>query len=275
MIQNHLRYASVLRIDHVMGLHRLYVIPEGASAKHGVYLRYQAEELYAILSIESHRSGTLLVGEDLGTVPPEVHAAMAEHGVHGMHVVEYAARAEGRALEPAPHTSVASVNTHDMPTFRAYWEGLDIDDRVDLGWIDARQADVDRRGRAQLRNNLRAHWSERTPLAPDADAAEAYVGCATELGESDARLVLLALEDMWGETAPHNVPGTYHARDTASTSSRRPLAPSRSSIDSRRRAAVPDASARYGTTRACCRPRTCTGGTKARTSTSATSSAPT
>ncbi|HET6585818.1 MAG TPA: 4-alpha-glucanotransferase, partial [Nannocystaceae bacterium] len=100
MIRNHLRYASVLRIDHVMGLHRLYVIPQGASAKHGIYLRYPADELYAILSIESHRSGTLLVGEDLGTVPPEVHAAMAEHGVHGMHVVEYGARAEGRALEP-------------------------------------------------------------------------------------------------------------------------------------------------------------------------------
>ncbi len=212
MIRNHLRYAKVLRIDHVMGLHRLYVIPQGASAKDGIYLGYPHDELFAILSIESHRSGTLLVGEDLGTVPGEVHHAMRDHGVLGMHVVEYAARAEGEALPAATRDQIASVNTHDMPTFAAYWSGADIDDRVDLGWIDGRAAAAAHRERARLRGNLRAQWATRSPLAPDADAAEAFAACLTELGESDAPIVLVSLEDLWGELLPHNVPGTWLER---------------------------------------------------------------
>ena len=212
MVQNHLRYAKVLRIDHVMGLHRLYVIPQGASAKDGIYLSYPHDDLYAIFSIESHRSGTWLVGEDLGTVPGEVHNAMREHGVLGMHVVEYAARAEGEALPIAGRDQIASVNTHDMPTFAAYWSGSDIDDRVALGWIDERTAASAHRERARLRGNLRAQWGTRSPLAPDADAAEAFAACLTELGESNAPIVLVALDDLWGELEPHNVPGTWLER---------------------------------------------------------------
>jgi alpha-1,4-glucan:alpha-1,4-glucan 6-glycosyltransferase/4-alpha-glucanotransferase len=212
MIRNHLRYAKVLRIDHVMGLHRLYVIPQGASATDGIYLSYRAEQLYAILAIESHRAGTLLVGEDLGTVPPEVHIAMQRHGVMGMHVVEYAARAEGLALEPAPPGSVASMNTHDMPTFAAYWDGADIDDRVALGWIDENAARADHHYRGRLRANLRAHWATHVPLAPDAGADAAFDACIVELGRSEARLVLVSLEDLWGERLPHNVPGTWLER---------------------------------------------------------------
>ncbi|MBL8948276.1 MAG: 1,4-alpha-glucan branching protein GlgB [Myxococcales bacterium] len=212
MIRNHLRYAKVLRIDHVMGLHRLYVIPQGAQATDGIYLSYAADQMYAIFAIESHRSQTLLVGEDLGTVPPEVHAAMHEHGVLGMHVVEYAARAEGPALEPAAPGSVASINTHDMPTFAAFWDGDDIDDRVALGWIDDAAAAADHRQRARLRANLRRHWSAQLPIAPDADADAALAACIAELGRSEAQLVLVSLEDLWGERKPHNVPGTWLER---------------------------------------------------------------
>ncbi|MBK6917904.1 MAG: 1,4-alpha-glucan branching protein GlgB [Deltaproteobacteria bacterium] len=212
MIRNHLRYAKALRIDHVMGLHRLYVIPQGARATEGVYLEYPHDEFYAIFSIESHRSGTLLVGEDLGTVPGEVHEAMREHGVLGMHVVEYAARPQPPALPRAGSDTAASVNTHDMPTFAAYWCGDDIDDRVALGWIDDATAAADHRARAALRGSLRAHWSERTPLAPDADADAAYDACLVDLGDSETPLALVALEDLWGELHPHNVPGTWLER---------------------------------------------------------------
>ena len=212
MVRNHLRYAKVLRIDHVMGLHRLYVIPQGGQATDGIYMSYRAEPMYAIFAIESHRSGTLLVGEDLGTVPPEVHTAMQEHGVMGMHVVEYAARAQGPALPVASVDSVASINTHDMPTFAAYWDGEDIDDRVALGWIDGDAAARDHRERARLRGNLRGHLAAIGPLAPDADAEAAVGACVAELGASQARLVLISLEDLWGERLPHNVPGTWLER---------------------------------------------------------------
>ncbi len=240
MIRNHLRYAGVLRIDHVMGLHRLYVIPQGASAKDGVYLGYAAAELYAILSIESHRSHTLLVGEDLGTVPGEVHEAMREHGVLGMHVVEYAARAQGVALPHAGGDVVASVNTHDMPTFAAFWDGDDVADRVELGWIDEGAAAAQRQERAQLRANLRAHLGGATPLPPDADAHEAYAACLAELGASEAPLVLVSLEDLWGERLPHNVPGTWLERpnwrrrarfDLAAFAGAEALAPARAQLD--------------------------------------------
>jgi alpha-1,4-glucan:alpha-1,4-glucan 6-glycosyltransferase/4-alpha-glucanotransferase len=212
MIRNHLRYAKVLRIDHVMGLHRLYVIPQGAKATDGVYLSYPAAQQYAILAIESHRAGALLVGEDLGTVPPEVHESMTRKGVMGMHVVQYAARSEGPALEPAPAACVASINTHDMPTFAAYWDGDDIADRVDLGWIDEHAAGRDRHARGRLRANLRRHFAAQQPLAPDADAGAALDACLLELARSDARIVLVSLEDLWGERQPHNVPGTWLER---------------------------------------------------------------
>ena len=81
--RNHLRHANALRIDHVMGLHRLFWIPDGAEAKDGAFVSTPAEEIYAILSVESHRHSAWLVGEDLGTVPPEVEGAMKRHGSAG------------------------------------------------------------------------------------------------------------------------------------------------------------------------------------------------
>src|SRR5207247_10804238 len=85
-IRNHLRYARLLRIDHVMGLHRLYWIPDGLTGDKGVYVDYPAEELYAIRSLESHRHGAGIVGDNLGTEPPAVNAAFARHSIRKMYV---------------------------------------------------------------------------------------------------------------------------------------------------------------------------------------------
>src|SRR5690606_2546714 len=195
VLRNHLRYAGVLRIDHVMGLHRLYVIPQGVSATQGVYLRYRPEELYAILTIESHRARCLVVGEDLGTVPESVREAMERHRVHKIHVVQYVAseRAE-QALPKAPADAVAGINTHDMPPFASFWTGADIDDRAELGWIDAGQAGAEHAQRARLRANLRRFLGRDVSLAPDADATAALAACLHHLGRSDAPLVLATLE---------------------------------------------------------------------------------
>ena len=96
IIGNLLRYGRVLRMDHVMGLHHMYCVPRGMDARHGVYVRFPAEEMYAILSLESHRHRALIVGEDLGTVPGYVHTAMSRHAIHRTYVVQYEAAPECR-----------------------------------------------------------------------------------------------------------------------------------------------------------------------------------
>ena len=210
VLQSHLRYAGVLRIDHVMGLHRLFTIPQGAPATDGMYLRYPHEELYAILSLESHRSHTLLIGENLGTVPDEVTASMAEHGVHGMHVVQYQARPDPQAaLPPAEPGDVASLNTHDMPPFASYWAGGDIDTQRELEWIDDDAVERLHDERARQRRALTAFLSREGPIADDADAPEAMRALLRHLGRSNAALVLVNLEDLLGETHSQNVPGTF------------------------------------------------------------------
>lgn len=210
VLRNHLRYAGVLRIDHVMGLHRLYVIPDGCTAKEGIYIKYRSEELYALLLIESHRSGTLLAGEDLGTVPDVVRETMSRTGVHGLHVVQYeAGPGPADALPAVPADSVAAMNTHDMPPFSAYWNAHDVDDRAALGWLDEHAVTGEKAHRARVRANLRKQLRRHGPLSPGADDRDVLRATVRHLGRSDATLALVSLEDLWGEIKPQNVPGTW------------------------------------------------------------------
>jgi 4-alpha-glucanotransferase len=210
VLRHHLRHAGVLRLDHVMQLHRLFWIPRGLDASAGVYVRYPADELYAVLALESHRYRALLVGENLGTVPPEVDQAMERHGILGMYVMQYELAPGGGGLhrEPPP-MSVASLNTHDMPTFRGYWDARDVDDLQALGFFDERQAGEERGRRAAARAGL-------TALAGATGGEDAYAAVLRNrlehLAASPARMVLVNLEDLWGEPEPQNVPGTQAER---------------------------------------------------------------
>src|SRR5438128_1547352 len=119
--------AGMLRIDHVMGLFRLYCVPQGRAATDGVYMRYPYEELLAILTLESHRHQCALVREDLGTVPDAVRPAMARHGLYRLHVGQWFLPSKiGERPTPSPSESVASLNTHDTATFAGWWRGADI-----------------------------------------------------------------------------------------------------------------------------------------------------
>ena len=112
----------MLRIDHMMNFHRLFWIPEGMENREGVYVSYRAEELYAILALESCRHQSVIVGEDLGMVPPEVRPMMEKHGIYRMFVGQYELIAENQ-LGKIPAQSVASLNTHDMFPFRGLLAG--------------------------------------------------------------------------------------------------------------------------------------------------------
>ncbi len=212
-----MRASSMLRLDHVMGLHRLYWVPRGFPATEGVYVRYPAEELYAALCIESHRHRCEVVGEDLGTVPAEVRETMARRGLRRMYVLPFELDVEAKAAASVPPSAVASLGTHDTAPWAGFWEGRDVEERVEDGQLDPERAPEEREGRADWRRALLAAvgtgTAETAGAKADQDAPSA--GDALEpalrfLAASPARLVLVSLEDLWGETEPQNRPGTTH-----------------------------------------------------------------
>jgi 4-alpha-glucanotransferase len=209
-LRHNLRYAGILRIDHVMGLHRLFCIPNGMEASQGAYIRYRSEELYAILTLESHRNRAIIVGEDLGTVPVYVRAEMARHKLYRMYVVQYElASDEVTRLPPIPKNTVASLNTHDMYPFTAFWQGLDIEERLALGLLDKKGAQLERQARQSTRLAIIKLLRNRGLLPGQAADVNAILrACLSLLGGSRARIVLLNMEDLWLETRPQNVPGT-------------------------------------------------------------------
>jgi len=209
-IRHQLRHAEMLRIDHVMGFHRLFWVPEGAEAADGTYVRYPADELFAILCLESTRHKSAIVGEDLGTVPAEVRQLMDDHAVARMFVVQYELNPKSEPVlkDPAPGM-VASMNTHDMPTFYSFWTGRDIDDRVQLGLLDEKGARKERKARAAIRSSLASFLNRKGFLAGPSDNAEEVLrGCLRFLSQSEAYLLLVNLEDLWLEVEPQNTPGT-------------------------------------------------------------------
>jgi 4-alpha-glucanotransferase len=206
-LRNHFRYAKLLRVDHVMGLHRLYWIPDGLTGDKGVYVEYPADELWAILSLESHLHRAGIVGENLGTVPPVVNAAMAKHEIRQMYVVQYEVMGnpDKPVLPPPPEKCVASLNTHDMPPFRAFVDGADIDDRLDLALLDQKTARKEHKQRSRMRDALNKWRDSRlTPFL--------FAGVLEFLSRSMANIVLVNLEDLWEETLPQNVPATGKER---------------------------------------------------------------
>jgi 4-alpha-glucanotransferase len=213
-----MKHAGVIRIDHMMGFHRLYWVPDGIDATEGVYVRYPAEELYAVLAEEAHRAGTAVVGEDLGTVPPGVRSAMTRHGVLRSHVLQLEALiAKDDPLPRPPGGSLAGCNTHDMPPFAGFWTGGDIDDRLDLGLIDAAEAPRQHAERRAVTRALTRRFREEgvlraTGRRATASSQEAADAAHLHLARSSARMMIVNLEDLWGETEPQNRPGTYRER---------------------------------------------------------------
>jgi len=214
VLRHALRYAKALRIDHVMGLHRLYCIPKGFDARDGVYVGYHADELHAIVAIEAARAGAIVVGEDLGTVPEVVRTEMTRDRMLRSWVLQFEIAPTDPLPDPPPDV-VASLGTHDLPRFAAFWEGSDIDDDLAAGRIDPGDAEVARRQRTALRRTIasaiEAASGSEGPVIDDRvdDAAilEALRGCLRHLGESRASLVLCDLEDLWLERRRQNRPG--------------------------------------------------------------------
>jgi 4-alpha-glucanotransferase len=212
-VRHHMRVAGMLRIDHVMGLFRLYTIPAGRPATDGVYLRYHPDELLAILALESARAKCAVAGEDLGTVPPQVRPAMASHGLFRLHVGQWHLPPRiGESPAPSPAESIASLNTHDTPTFAGWWRGADIDDKLDLGLIANDAAHAERVERDTMKQALIAFAATRPGDDYLTEAERAMVAATSDLAVGPAEIVLVALDDLAMDPVPHNVPGTTKQR---------------------------------------------------------------
>lgn len=212
-VRHHMKVAGMLRIDHVMGLFRLYCVPSGRPATDGVYLRYHPEELLAILTLESRRHLCAVAGEDLGTVPEGVRPAMTRHGMFRLHVGQWGFPSQvGKQPDVSPAEAVASLNTHDTATFAGWWRGTDIDDQKDLGLINADNEAHQRAERERQKLAILAFAAPRAAEDTLTDVERAMVASMTDLALGPAEIVLVALDDLVLDPIPHNVPGTVSER---------------------------------------------------------------
>ncbi|WP_228389464.1 4-alpha-glucanotransferase [Cumulibacter manganitolerans] len=212
MVRETLAHSGGIRVDHIIGLFRLWWIPEGASPTAGTYVRYDHEALIAILMIEAQRAGAVIVGEDLGTVEGWVRDYLAERGVLGTSVAWFERDATGAPL-PADRFreySMASVTTHDLAPTAGYLRGAHLEVRDRLGLLGRPLADERAEHEADLAR-WRSMLSARGYLVPGAgdDATEDEIlALHRHLRATPARLLNVALTDAVGDLRMQNQPGT-------------------------------------------------------------------
>jgi 4-alpha-glucanotransferase len=201
-----LRHAGGIRIDHAMSLRRLWVIPHGAKATEGVYLAYPQTKLMRILAKESRRAEAVVVGEDLGTVPPGFREAMADHGFFGMRVLWFERSRSGGFLPPQRYSSAAAAmtSTHDLPTVAGWWSERDIDWAWRIGRTSAHGSESDERA-ARMRDRARLKGALRRA---GIDAADPAGGAAEFVASAASNIAIVPAEDLLGEVEQPNLPGT-------------------------------------------------------------------
>jgi 4-alpha-glucanotransferase len=217
-LRQNMRHAGAVRIDHVMGLKRLFWIPEGASPADGAYVRYPFADLARVVALESERHRCLVIGEDLGTVPHGFRPAMQRAGLMSCRVLYFERARDGGFAPPQayPREALVSVSTHDLPTLRGFWTARDVKWRELLG----RFPDEDALNRARAERDrdrvLLLHALRRAGLLPagidperppDEPPEELVVAVHRYLAATPGRLLMVQLEDALGEEEQPNLPG--------------------------------------------------------------------
>jgi 4-alpha-glucanotransferase len=188
-----MRHSGILRIDHVMGLWRLYWITRSGGPGAGSYVRYPYEEQLAIVAIESHRQKTVVVGEDLGTVEDSVRERLAEQSMPSYKLLWF----EDRPPSQYPKHSLAGVTTHDLPTIAGVWMGEEREARIRVGLAPNEEG----------LNHMRARLRDAAGLPDDAALEDVIVRTHAAISRSPAALVAATLEDALGVHEPPNRPG--------------------------------------------------------------------
>ena len=197
-------HAGMLRIDHVMGLFRLYLIPPGHDALDGAYVYSYGAELLDLACMEAVRAGASLVGEDLGTVEPEVQTAMAERGVYGYQVGWFT----DDAPSDWPDNKVAMLSTHDLPTVAGMWTGADCAARAAAGLPEQTEADAVLRQRLEHLASIGGLDDPASIPSGLAGAHEVSLTAHRAIAAAPSPLVIATLEDAVGQLSRPNLPGT-------------------------------------------------------------------
>jgi 4-alpha-glucanotransferase len=206
-------HAAGLRIDHVMGLFRLFWIPEGAEPAEGTYVRYPADDLLGILALESLAARALVVGEDLGTVEPGVRERLADEGVLSYRLAWFEHGPDGGRRRPAdyPRLALAATTTHDLPTVAGFFTGSDLDHLCDIGV--ATPGGQEQADQEAQRAGLCRLLEDEGLLAPGERSVEAIVAALYGfLTRTPCMLVAATLEDAVEAPDRPNVPGTIDQR---------------------------------------------------------------
>ena len=218
-IRKNSRYGGALRIDHVMRFFRLYWIPDGADAAHGAYVRDHWDDLIRIVALESVRHKVVVIGEDLGTVEPEVRQTLARFGILSYRLLYFEKDEQGTFRKPADYSRQALVSstTHDLPTLAGFWIHRDIDERHRAGVIDDAGYRAQREGReiekqkmldALLAAGLLPAWYPRSARDIPELTGELHNAVIGFLASTPSMLLLVNQEDLTKETAQQNLPGT-------------------------------------------------------------------
>lgn len=211
MLRANFAHAGGLRIDHVMGLQRLWVIPNDAPPSDGAYLYYPVDDLLRLLALESHRHQAIVLGEDLGTVPDGLREKLSARSILGMRVLLF--EQDNTHFKPIldwPDNALATTSTHDLPTLNGWWHGHDIDWNARLDLIDSHTEMDWRKHREREREGLR-HVLNQDPQnfrEEHRETDQVLDASVRFLGHTRAPLVLLPLEDALGIEEQANLPGT-------------------------------------------------------------------
>jgi glycogen operon protein len=216
LLESNMRHAGALRIDHAIGLQRLFVVPDGIPASEGGYIAFRRDELIAQIALQSHRARCLVVGEDLGTVPEGLPEALAAANILSYSVLWFQRRNDAfKAPSTWPALASACVSTHDLPTLAGWWSGADIAERTALGLVvDETSALAERAAeKTELVGQLAAEGlleAAPVPVGPLPDT----VAAATHgfVSATPALLALVQADDLGGETVAVNLPGTDRER---------------------------------------------------------------
>ena len=218
-----MRHAGTLRIDHVMGLMRLFLVPEGAEPRTATYVGYPFAELLGVLALESHRNRCLVIGEDVGTVPDAVRAAIPDWGLLSTRVFYFERDADGGFLPPADYepNAVATADTHDLPPLLGFWAGVDLERRRELELFptprDYEQRLLERtHDRALLllaleREGLLPADTGTDPVTVPELTPEHLEAVQRYLARAASRLLLVQTADLLGEREQTNLPGSGKA----------------------------------------------------------------
>jgi (1->4)-alpha-D-glucan 1-alpha-D-glucosylmutase len=220
MLRANMKHSGALRIDHVMGLMRLYWIPPGMKGDAGGYLSYPFSDLLGILALESHRNRCVVVGEDLGTVPGELRQAMHEAGILSYRLFYFERQHDGHFMPPAwyPEQALVAVTTHDLPTLKGYWAGRDIEVRTELDLFPNEEVRLKQiNGRIEDKCRLLADLA-REGLLPEGVSTDPdevpeltpplIQAILRYIARTPSRLALIQAEDMMGVLKQANLPGT-------------------------------------------------------------------